>query len=113
MHELGLVALLLGVLIAVPWALAVAPWELTLTCGTVLVALGLLVGVPASAVYHLLLSRALKPGRLWWLHPTALHGQLDGAARPRVLRWFRVGAAAFGVAILGCALAAVGAVRGR
>jgi len=113
MLELGLVALLLGVMVAVPWVLAAAPWEVTLVLGTGLVVLGLVVGVPASAVYHLYLQRALKPGRLWWLHPTALHGQLDATARPRVLRWFKIGAAAFGVALLGCALAAVGALRGR
>jgi hypothetical protein len=113
MVELGLVGLLLGILVAVPWVLAVAPWEVTFGCGVALVALGLIVGLPASALYHVRLRRALQPARGWWLHPTALHPRLDGGQRPRVLRWFRVGAAAFGVAILGCALVALGAVRGR
>jgi hypothetical protein len=113
MLEIGLVALLLGVLVAVPWISAVAPWDVTFGCGVALLLLGLAVGLPASAMYHVRLWRALQPARGWWLHPTALHARLGDGQRPQVLRWFRVGAAAFGVALFGCALAAVGAVRGR
>jgi len=113
MFELGLVALLLMGLVAAPWIFAIAPWDVTFGAGVVLMVLGLVVGLPASLVYHLRLRRALQPARGWWLHPTALHGRLgDGQRRP-VLRWFRIGAAMFGVAILGCVLVAVGAVRGR
>lgn len=109
--ELGLVAALLGGLVALPALFSVVPWELTFGGGCVLVALGMAVGVPAGALYHLQLWRVLRPGRLWWLHPTALHARLEGEARARVLRWFRVGAVGFVMAMLGCVLVAVGAWR--
>jgi hypothetical protein len=113
MVELGLVAVLLVGLVATPWILAIAPWDVTFGTGVTLMALGLVVGVPASLVYHVRLWRALQPARGWWLRPTALHGRLGDGQKAPVLRWFRVGAAMFGVAILGCVLVAVGAVRGR
>jgi hypothetical protein len=109
--ELGVVVALFAGVIGAPALLAVAPWEITFGTGVALLALGMGVGVPASAYYHFRLWRALKPGRLWWLHPTALHGGLGAADRPVVMRWFRIGAVMFGVAILGCLLAAVGAMR--
>ena len=105
------VALFAG-LVGAPALLAIAPWDITFGTGVALVVIGMAVGVPAGAYYHLRLWRALKPGRLWWLHPTALHGGLGAKDRPGVMRWFRVGAVMFGVAILGCVLAAVGAMRG-
>jgi hypothetical protein len=113
MLELGLVGLLLVGLVATPWLFAVAPWDVTFGAGVVLMALGLVLGLPASLVYHVRLWRALQPARGWWLHPTALHARLGDGQRAPVLRWFRVGAVMFGVAIVGCILVAVGAVRGR
>ncbi len=114
MIELGLVALLLVALVGVPALFVALPWDATFGLGLVLVALGMGVGVPAGALYHVRLWRALRPaGARWWLNPTGLHGRLDTAARPAVLRWFRVGAAGFLLAMLGCALAFVGAYRGR
>ncbi len=111
MIELVVIIALMAGLIGAPALMAVAPWEITFGVGVALLALGMGVGVPASAYYHFRLWRALRPGRLWWLHPTALHGGLKPADRPAVMRWFRVGAVMFGVAILGCLLAAVGAMR--
>jgi len=51
--------------------------------------------------------------RWWWVRPAALHPRLSAAARPRVMRWFVLGAVGFGLAILGCLLAGVGALRAR
>jgi hypothetical protein len=115
MLELVLVVALVGGLVGIPLVLSVAPWELVFGAGAGLIALGMLIGVPAGAYYHWLLYRAIAPrttlGRSWWWRPTAWHGALAPSERPRVLRWFYIGAAGFLIAIAGCALFAVGAVR--
>lgn len=112
MIELGVVGLLLAGLVAVPTLFAVVPWEITFGVGAGLIGLGMLIGVPAGAMYHLWLWRAVKPaGRGWLLHPTGLHGQLSDGDRPAVMRWFKLGAAGFLLAIVGCAMVAVGALR--
>jgi hypothetical protein len=110
--ELRVVALLIAALVAVPALLAVVPWDVTFGLGLTLVALGMAIGVPAGAIYHLQLFRAVRPtGLRWWLNPTALHGQLPEGTRGGVMRWFKLGAAGFVLAIVGCLLAAVGAWR--
>jgi hypothetical protein len=111
MVELRLVGLILGGFVVVPWLMAMAPWEVTFGIGVTLVVLGMAVGVPAGALYHLRLWQTLKPERRWWIHPTALHDQLTGAARSRVLFWFRFGAVGFVIAIAGCVLVGVGVLR--
>jgi hypothetical protein len=105
------VALILG-LLALPALVTWLPWEVTFGLGIALIALGLAIGVPAGALYHVRLYREVRPARAgWWLHPTALHAQLDERNRARVLAWFKVGAAGFVLAITGCALVALGALR--
>lgn len=112
MIELGVVALLLGGLIAVPALFAVVPWDVTFGLGVSLIALGMAIGVPAGALYHVQLFRAVRPtSRRWWLHPTGLHDRLPDGMRGPVLRWFRIGAVGFVLAIVGCAMVAVGALR--
>ena len=113
MVELLVVLALLVGLIGAPALVAFAPWEITFGAGLVLVALGMLIGVPAGAYYHVQLYRALKPTGLWWLHPIPLHKELKPADRPAVMRWMRVGAVMFGVIIVGLALATVGVVRAK
>jgi hypothetical protein len=110
--ELALVGLLVAGLVGLPALLAMAPAEVTFGLGVLLVTLGMVVGVPAGAVYHVRLFRAVRPTKVaWWLHPTGLHGRLADRDRPRVLRWMRVGAVGFVVALLGCLFIAVGAYR--
>lgn len=110
--ELGVVGLVLGALVAVPALFAVVPWEVTFGVGVALIALGMGVGVPAGAMYHVKLWRALRPtGARWWLHPTGLHPRLAAAQRPSVMRWFKLGAVGFVLAIAGCLFLAVGALR--
>ena len=111
MGELGIVAALLGGLLALPALITWLPWEATFGLGVALVLLGMGVGVPAGALYHVRLYRVVKPSGRWWLRPTALHPQITDAARPRVMSAFKVGAVGFVVAIVGCALIAMGALR--
>lgn len=106
-----MVALVVGGLVAVPALVTVVPWEITFGIGVALISIGMAVGVPAGALYHLKLWRALRPGAGWWLHPTGLHARLTVGDRPAVMRWFKVGAAGFVIALGGCALVAVGALR--
>jgi hypothetical protein len=107
---IGLVAALAGCAAA----LALAP-DALLVGGFWIAAAGLAFGVPTGFVYHVELRRALRcAGRLparWWLHPTALHGDLPVRDLGRVLAWCVAGAAGFAVTILGCALVALGALR--
>jgi hypothetical protein len=117
MPELRLVVVLVVALIGVPTLLAVASWDIVFVIGLALVLVGMGVGVPAGVVYHAKLWRALAPrgalGRTWWLRPTAFHGALEAGERPGVMRWFYIGAVSWVLAVAGCVIAALGAVRGQ
>ncbi|HEY6001160.1 MAG TPA: hypothetical protein VI078_17890 [bacterium] len=81
---------------------------LLFVAGAAAVLIGMLAGVPAGVVYHVLLFRSLSEigilPRRWWWHPTTLHDRLPEAARRRLMRWFRAGAAGFVLAMIGCGL---------
>jgi len=112
--ELGLVLGVLALLVGGGAFLALTPWWWVFGGGLLLIALGLAVSVPAGAYYHLLLYRAVDRARLprsWWLFPTRSHDLIPDDARPRVLFWFKLGAAGFGAALVGCVLFAIGALR--
>lgn len=113
MRELAIVfglLLLLGVL-----ALGVqAPLLEAIAFGTWIGLLGAGFGVPAGALYHLALHRALsRRGELpkgWLLRPLSLHDRLRDEERPLVLSLCYAGAVGFvvicvGIAIVGGALA--------
>lgn len=106
--------LLVGALAAVS-LVRLVPGDTVLVCGAALVALGMLLGVPAGVLYHVALHRALRPrGALparWWVAPLELHPRLEALDRRRVMPWFWLGAAGFLVTCLGCALVAIGAFR--
>ena len=112
MIELLVVIGLVAGLVGGPALIVLAPWDLTFGAGVVLLGIG---NADRRSGRRLLsfspLWRALKPGGLWWLHPTALHGRLSKLDRPAVLSWFWLGAVMFGVAIVGCFFCAVGVVR--
>ena len=77
---------------------------------------GLALGVPAGALYHYELHRALTscsrlPAR-WWIAPTSLHGLVPLERRTRVLGWCYAGAAGFLVTMLGCVGVALAVWRG-
>jgi hypothetical protein len=101
--------LMFGIVVALggfALALHVLSIELLLAGGLWLVAAGLLIGLPASAVYHALLRRSLLRAdalpRGWYWHPTALHGRIPQADRTQVLGWCFVAAAGFVGIMLGC-----------
>jgi hypothetical protein len=110
------IALVVGVL-ASYMLLGLLPWQWLLGGGILMVALGLVVGLPASAWYHVRLYRGLKRQaaveKLWWLRPYLLHERVDGHDRGAVVWWFRFGAGCFGVALAGCLLVLVGAWRSQ
>ena len=114
MYELILVGLLTVGLVGLG-ALSLLSWQSIFGLGVGLVILGMSVGVPAGLGYHVQLHRALSPrGALpprWWLRPDRFHRALLPAEVPPVMRWFRVGAAGFVVAVIGCAVVLLSAVR--
>jgi hypothetical protein len=113
--ELVIAGAILGALLGAAALVSFTPWWWLFGAGLGLMALGLLVGVPAGLAYHVRLYRALAPrgllGRAWWLHPTGLHGALSDGDRRHLRVPFRLGAAGFVIALLGCLLFAIGALR--
>ncbi len=115
MAELLLVTLLVGALVAAATTLYWLAWSWLLWGGVGLIVCGLLVGVPTGALYHLrlravLAAEAALPAR-WWLHPTALHGDIPPPRRRWVMWPFYVGAAGFFAIVLGCGVMCVGFLR--
>jgi hypothetical protein len=115
MFEIGLVAAALLALSGGAWAWTALPADALLRAGFWLVAAGLGFGLPTGLLYHVALRRSLaRTGALperWWLHPLALHGRVPAEDLLPVLAWCRLGALGCGVAFLGCAVFALGALR--
>lgn len=84
---------------------AMIPPMTMLWAGVVLGSLGALLGLPAGFVYHARLWRALRAEGLattgMWIRPHHLHRQLSDARRGPLQVWFAVGAAGFGLTVLG------------
>ena len=114
MPEIGLVAALVVLLAAGGLLAPLVSWGVVLQLGVASVAFGLVLGIPASLVYHVKLARVLAPrGELpprWWFSPTPLHTRLRSAERRTVLRWFYAGGAGFVITLAGCVAAFVGAL---
>lgn len=103
-----------GFLMALGFAAPLVSGAWWIAAGWYAVGAGLLLGVPTGLVYHVQLARVLGArGRLparWWVRPVALHAELAPGERARVLPWFAVGGAGFGVVVLGCAAIVAGVV---
>ena len=83
--------------------------------GLVVAVVFLLLGSIAGALYHRRLHQCLSardalPPR-WWIEPTKLHPLLTEDEWARTMPSFYVGAAAFGVCVLGCVAMVSGLVR--
>ncbi len=114
MPEIGLVVALVLLLVAGGLLAPFLSWTVILNAGVLGVAVGLVLGIPTSLVYHVKLARVLAArGELpprWWLSPTRLHERLRGAERRAVLRWFFAGGAGFVITLAGCVAAFAGAL---
>jgi hypothetical protein len=87
-------------------------FDVVLGLGALLLAVGLLLGLPTGFLYHLRLFQALRPQggmpRWWWLSPTRHNQRLREDARDDVLRWFRLGGLGFMLTVLGCGVILLG-----
>ncbi len=115
MYELLLMFGIVVVLGGFALALHVLSIELLLAGGLWLVAAGLLIGLPSSAVYHALLRRSLLRAHVlprgWYWHPTALHSRIPQADRTHVLGWCFLAAAGFVAIMIGCTAVALATWR--
>lgn len=107
----------IAALVAVGLALTVLEPAWLLIVGLGCIAGGFVVGVPAGAYYHLVLYRCLRElgevPRSFWLYPTRYHHHLSPPQWRAVSRWFVLGAAGFGLIVLGCVVLALGVWRAR
>jgi hypothetical protein len=110
--ELVVAAAVLMLLVVPTLVTLLVPSPALVVAGLVVAVLGLLAGAPAGVGYHLalrrLLARRMVLPRRWWIRPTVLHDRLTADERLRVIPWFRLGAAAFVLAVGGCAAIALG-----
>lgn len=87
---------------------ALAPWTGLLQIAALLLAAGMLLGVPAGFVYHVQLRRRLLARGLlrprWWWSPVREHVRLPDEDLSRVLPWFYAGGAGFLLTAVGCVL---------
>ncbi|MBI4509742.1 MAG: hypothetical protein HY698_08890 [Deltaproteobacteria bacterium] len=115
MIELVFAFLIVLFLVAVSLLGTAMSGDTLLSVGFVVAVAGLLIGVPTGLLYHVRLRRALmRKGGVqsrWWLFPTAFHGRLDPELRASVMPWFYAGATAFFISVVGCVIAALGALR--
>jgi hypothetical protein len=109
MREL-LIAAGLAVGLAVLASLLLVAWETLFTCGLVLIAAGMIVGVPTGLIYHVQLYRLLgRRGRIpsgWIWKPFDLHAHLERGEKLRVMPWAYVGGLGFFAVVLGQVLLA-------
>ncbi len=112
--------LALGIFVAlagVAAAFKFAAWEPLAVIGGWMIAGGLAFSLPVALLYHWRLYRALAPRgelpRRWYWSPTAYHDKLRPEERARVLGGFYLGAAGWGVTVIGCGLVALAVFVGR
>ena len=91
--------------------------SLWMEIGLLLLAMGLLEGIPTGLLYHWALYRTLRlrgplPPR-WLLHPTDYHVDLTEEESRRVKRWFYLGAFGFLLCVAGGLLALAAALFGK
>jgi hypothetical protein len=106
MLEVAFVVGLIAVLVGLGLAALFLSLSTLFVLGLGSIAAGFALGVPAGSYYHVLLYRYLAqrgpvPRSFYW-RPTSLHEQLDPAEKRRVMPWFLIGGAGFGLIVLGC-----------
>lgn len=92
-------------IIAVLVAAAMIPAMTLLWSGVIVGSIGAVFGLLAGLVYHARLWQALRAESVeptdMWLRPYLLHDKLSAARRGGVQAWFLIGAAGFGLTMLG------------
>ena len=113
-ESLIVIAILVGLLGVTVTFSYVAPIPLMIV-GGVLTFFGLISGVGGGVLYHVRLWEALReleePPADWYIHPTRTHDLIADDRWPRIRPWYYLGAIGFSVIVLGCLLAAIGAMR--
>ncbi|HUK55549.1 MAG TPA: hypothetical protein VLY20_02715 [Nitrospiria bacterium] len=118
MFELSLVAVIVTAVLAVRWIMNIGFSASTWTeLGLLVLAAGIIEGIPAGLYYHVVLYRLLHPrGQLpsgWWISPVQYHVYLTAEETRRVRRWFFLGGFGFLLCILGGILALSGMAFGE
>jgi hypothetical protein len=98
------VVIAVGIIVALIASAMIPPISL-LWISVGLGTLGAVLGLPAGLIYHAKLWRALRAEQHatagMWLRPHHLHARLSEPRRGPVVLWFAVGAAGFGLTMLG------------
>lgn len=109
MAELIIALAPLLVLIGIAVVATLVPLAWIASFSLALMLLGFAIGMPSGAYYHVLLRRELhRRGPIpkgWYWRPQQYHHTLEPDASSRLRPWFLLGAAGFGLIILGFALA--------
>ena len=115
MGESLIVIIILAGLLGVTVTFSYVPPIPLMIVGGVLTFFGLIGGVGGGVLYHLRLWEQLRqlddPPSDWLLHPTRTHDLIAADRWPRIRPWYYLGAVGFGVIVLGCLMAAIGAMR--
>jgi hypothetical protein len=113
MLEFVFVILIIVGIFASHWFMEAGFSASTLTqAGLLLLAIGIIEGIPAGFYYHVLLYKTLHPrGQLpirWWISPQQHHVHLNQEESRRIRRWFFLGGAGFFLCMIGGAVAFIG-----
>ena len=114
MREFLIAAGMIGALVIMALLFLVS-WESLFYWGSILVVVGLVVGVPTGFVYHVQLYKALrrknKLKRGWIWKPFEHHVHLDRSDKLAVMPWAVVGGLGFFVIVIGQVLVAAAIIN--
>jgi len=117
MNEAAIVVGLVIALVVTGALVVTLPWTTLVFAGAALMALGIVLGIPTGAYYHVALYQRLAPrGELparWYWSPVRYHALLRDEERVSVLLWFYLGAAGFTLIVIGGAVMALGLAFSR
>ena len=115
MIEIAITLGLIGTIVGIAALFALVPWHILFGLGLTLIGVGMLIGVPTGFWFHVMLWRVMRERKIvqpgWWLRPIRVYEGLAVDDRRRMTPWMYAGGAGFVLALIGCALFAVGAFR--
>lgn len=114
MREFLIAAALFGALVVAALLLLIQ-WESLFYWGSILIAVGLVTGVPTGFVYHVQLYKALrrknKLAKGWIWKPFEHHEHLDRGDKLAVMPWAYVGGLGFFIIVIGQVLVAAAIIN--